>query len=72
MPSRSTNIRIVLLLHAVAVAAILASVLLVAGLPAAAGRALSPRLFVAIVVGASALAVALGAALLFRTVARPV
>lgn len=72
MSSRSANVRLVLLLHAVAIAAIFATVLIVAGLPAAARNALSPRVLVAVVLVAALLAVALGAALLFRTVARPV
>ena len=72
MPSRSANVRLVLLLHAAAIVAIFATIVVVAGLPAAAQRALSPRLFVAIVLGASLVAAALGAVLLIRTVARPV
>ncbi|HEY6098410.1 MAG TPA: ATP-binding protein [Anaeromyxobacter sp.] len=72
MPPSSVNLRLVLLLHAAAIAAISTSVLLVVGLPAAARRVLSPRMYLAVVLGAALIAVFLGAALLFRAVARPV
>jgi signal transduction histidine kinase len=62
----------VLLLHAAAIAAAASALLLAAGLPLAARGALSPRAFVAAVAGAAAASFLLGAALLFRTVARPV
>jgi signal transduction histidine kinase len=62
----------VLLLHAAAIAAAASALLLAAGLPLAARGALSAGTFVAAVAGAAAASFLLGAALLFRTVARPV
>jgi two-component system, NtrC family, sensor kinase len=66
------GIRLVLLLDAVAVGAVTGGLLLVAGLPLAASGALGPRRLVALVAAAAAVAVVVGAALLFRAVARPV
>ncbi len=72
MAFRAAHVRLVLLLHAAAIAAAASALLLAAGLPLAARGALSPRAFVALVAGAAAGSFLLGAALLFRTVARPV
>jgi len=69
---RAAHVRLVLLLHAAAIAAAASALLLAAGLPLAARGALSPRAFVALIAGAAAGSFLLGAALLFRTVARPV
>jgi signal transduction histidine kinase len=65
-------VRLVLLLHAAAMAAAASALLLAAGLPLAARGALSPRAFVLAVAVAAVASFLLGAALLFRTVARPV
>lgn len=72
MPSRSHGVRLVLLLHAAAIAALFASAALVLGLPASVRGSISPRTFLVAVLGAALFATLAGAALLFRAVARPV
>ena len=72
MPPRTSNVRLVLFLHAAAVAATFAAVLIVVGVPLAARHGLPGVAYLAVVAGASAVSVALGAFLLFRSVARPV
>jgi signal transduction histidine kinase len=72
LPRRAVNVRLVLLLHAAAVAAVAAAVLLATGLPAAARGVLGPRMLLFLVLGAALTALATGAVLLFRSVARPV
>jgi two-component system, NtrC family, sensor kinase len=69
---RTANVRLVLLLHAAAIGAAFGAGLLAAGLPLVARGALSPRAYLALVLAAAVVAVLLGAALLFRAVARPV
>jgi signal transduction histidine kinase len=59
------------MLHAAAAAAASAGVLVAGGLPLAARHALSGVVYLTLVFGASIVAVALGAVLLFRSVARP-
>ncbi len=66
------GLRTVLLLNAAAVAAVMAVLLLILGLPLLAGRALSPGAFGAVVVVAALLAAAVGGGLLTRAVAAPV
>jgi two-component system NtrC family sensor kinase len=70
--SRSSNVRLLLALHAAAIAAAFAAVMVVASLPASVRGTLSPRTLLAAVVGAAVLSTLVGSALLFRTVARPV
>ncbi len=72
MPSRTSNVRLVLLLHAAAVAATFAAVLVAVGIPLTAHHGLPGFAILFTVVAASALSVALGALLLIRSVARPV
>jgi signal transduction histidine kinase len=66
------GVRLILLLDAVAVGAVAGGLLLLGGLPPAAAGTLGPRRLVLLVTAAVAVAVAVGAALLFRAVARPV
>jgi two-component system NtrC family sensor kinase len=68
----SPPLRALLVLQLAAAAAAVAVVLLAAGLPLAAGRALGPRELVLLAAGGAAAFVAVGAAVLFRTVAAPV
>lgn len=65
-------LRTLLALHAAAIAAAAAVLLLALGLPLLARGALGPRAFVLVVVAAAILAAGLGAVLLWRGVARPV
>ncbi|WP_242371069.1 sensor histidine kinase [Anaeromyxobacter sp. SG26] len=66
------GVRPVLLLDLAAAGAAVAAVVLAAGLPLAARGALTPRALALVVVAGACAGVALGAALLFRAVARPV
>ncbi len=72
MAPRVAQVRLVLLLHAAAIAAAASALLLAAGLPLAARGALTPGAFLAAVAASASASFLLGAALLFRTVARPV
>jgi C4-dicarboxylate-specific signal transduction histidine kinase len=65
------RIRLVLLLHAAAIAAVLAAALLGAGLPLAAAGVLQPPAFTALAVLVSLLVLIAGAAILSRWVGRP-
>jgi C4-dicarboxylate-specific signal transduction histidine kinase len=66
------GVRLILLLDAVAVGTVVGGLLLVVGLPLAAAGALGPRRLLLLVAVGVVAAVAVGAALLFRAVARPV
>ncbi len=72
MTMRAAGLRLVLVLNLAAAAAAGAALLVGLGIPLAARHALSPAAFALLVAAAAAVVVAVGSALLFRIVARPV